>query len=169
MTRTDSGVSQNATPMSLRSTTTPLKSDLPIYPKEQGTMTDHLTLPAAPTAKAPDGSDVRVLLATDRAGMAHFEFAPGEVSPAIRHRTIDELWYFTSGRGRMWTSAGDDDGFDVHPGVAVRIPVGTSFQVASHGYSPLAAVGMTVPPWPGDGEAEVVEGPWEPTLEPGPH
>lgn len=129
---------------------------------------EHMTLPSPPTVSAPDGSDVRVLLNSRHGGMAHFEFPPGETSQAVRHRTVDELWYFVRGRGRMWTSAGADDGFDVHAGVCVSIPVGTLFQVRSFGFAPLAAIGATMPQWPGEGEAEFVTGPWEPTLEPGP-
>lgn len=130
---------------------------------------DRYVLPAEPTAKAPDGSDVRVLLDTRHGGLAHFEFPPGSISPAVRHRTVDELWYFMNGVGRMWTSSSEEQGFDVRPGTCVRIPVGTSFQVRSFGHEPLSAIGATMPPWPGNGEAEIVDGPWSPTLEPGPH
>lgn len=130
---------------------------------------NHMTLPSEPTAKAPDGSDVRVLLDSSHGGLAHFEFPPSATSPAIRHRTVDELWFFIQGRGQMWTSVGSKDGFDVYPGVCVSLPVGTSFQIRSFGHEPLAAVGATMPKWPGEGEAEVVSGPWEPTLQPGPH
>ena len=128
-----------------------------------------LDLPALPSAVAPDGSAVRVLLASPHGGLAHFEFPPGEVAPAVRHRTVDELWYFVSGRGEMWLSGESDETFDVHRDVCISIPVGTAFQVRSHGREPLAAIGATMPPWPGEGEAEIVEGPWVPTLEPGPH
>lgn len=102
--------------------------------------------------------------------MAHFRFPAGETTPAIRHRTVDELWYVLSGRGVMWTSDGEfPDGFPISPGTCVFIPVGTVFQVRTEDEAPLEAVGATMPPWPGDGEADVVVGPWEPTLEPGPH
>jgi mannose-6-phosphate isomerase-like protein (cupin superfamily) len=132
-------------------------------------MTEHMVLPSRPTATAPDGSDVRVLLSSRHGGLAHFEFPPKAISPAIRHRTVDEVWFFVHGRGRMWTSAGSSEGFDVFPGVCVAIPVGTSFQIRSFGHEPLAAVGATMPTWPGAGEAEIVRGPWGPTLTAGPH
>ena len=48
-------------------------------------------LPAAPTAVAPDGSDVRVLLELRGGGLAHFELGPGETSVAVRHRTVEEI------------------------------------------------------------------------------
>lgn len=33
--------------------------------------------------------------------------------------------------------------------------------------APLAALGGTMPPWPGEGEAYEVEGKWTPTVEAG--
>lgn len=134
-------------------------------------MTTRLVLPEEPTAIGPDGSDVRVLLDTPHGGLAHFTFPPGSVSPTVRHRTVDELWYFMSGAGRMWLStAGDSQGLVVAPGVCISIPVGTAFQVSVAPGDPLVAIGATMPPWPGLGEAEVgSDGPWTATLSSGPH
>ena len=126
-------------------------------------------LPAAPTAVAPDGSDVRVLLELRGGGLAHFELGPGETSVAVRHRTVEEIWYFTGGRGEMWRRAGDrSEVVDVGAETCLTIPVGTEFQFRSFGHEPLAAIGATMPPWPGSGEAVTVEGPWRPTVAPGP-
>jgi len=61
-------------------------------------------LPKAPDAKAPDGCDVRILLGLPRGTMAHFELASGLTSIAVTHRTVEEIWYFLSGRGQMWRS-----------------------------------------------------------------
>jgi mannose-6-phosphate isomerase-like protein (cupin superfamily) len=119
-------------------------------------------LPAEPDAVAPDGSAVRVLLALGGGSMAHFELAAGQTSLAVRHRTVEELWYFLGGRGEMWRR--DPDGREavdaVEPGVSLDIPLGTSFQFRALGAEPLRAVGVTMPPWPGDDEAELVDGPW---------
>ena len=52
----------------------------------------------------------------------------------------------------------------VEAGVCLTIPLGTHFQFRSFGYEPLAAIGATMPPWPGEGEATLVEGKWTPTL-----
>ena len=113
---------------------------------------------------APDGSDVRVLLGLETGGMAHFELPPGHTSAAITHQTVGEIWYFLSGRGEMWRKFGDaEETIDVFAGVSLTIPVGTRFQFRSSGFEPLAAIGVTMPPWPGKGEAEFVEGPWVPT------
>ena len=48
----------------------------------------------------------------------------------------------------------------VEPGMAITLPVGTHFQFRSTGPEALAAVGVTMPPWPGEGEAYLVPGPW---------
>jgi mannose-6-phosphate isomerase-like protein (cupin superfamily) len=124
---------------------------------------DSKRLPGEPDAIAPDGSAVRVLLAVERGSMAHFSLAPGQTSAAVVHRTVEELWYFLGGRGEMWLREGErSEVVEVERGVSVSIPVGTEFQFRSLGEDPLAAVGVTMPPWPGEGEAVVVEGPWDP-------
>jgi mannose-6-phosphate isomerase-like protein (cupin superfamily) len=53
---------------------------------------------------------------------------------------------------------------DVHAGMCITIPLGTHFQFRSSGDEPLAAVAVTMPPWPGEGEAVIVEGEWQPTV-----
>jgi len=127
-------------------------------------------LPDQRDAVAPDGSDVRVLLDFERGGLAHFELGPGETSVAVRHNTVEELWFFLGGRGEMWRkdAAGDETFVDVEPGVCIDIPLGVTFQFRSFGDEPLSAVGATMPRWPGAGEAVVSSGPWEPTVTPGP-
>jgi mannose-6-phosphate isomerase-like protein (cupin superfamily) len=130
-------------------------------------------LPATRDAVAPDGSDVRVLLAGTRGGLAHFELAAGETSVAVRHRTVEEIWCFLQGRGEMWRRLdGHEQTVEVRRGVCITIPVGTAFQFRATGEgereeAPLAAIGATMPPWPGAGEAVIVDGPWKPTLPPG--
>jgi mannose-6-phosphate isomerase-like protein (cupin superfamily) len=133
-------------------------------------MSDFMTkrLPVAPDATAPDGSDVRILLGLDGGNMAHFELAPGQTSVAVAHHTVEEIWYFLSGRGEMWRKLGDqEEVVPVDPGVCITILVGTHFQFCSFGYEPLAALGVAMPPWPGEGEAYKVEGKWTPTVEAG--
>ena len=122
-------------------------------------------LPVKRDEVAPDGSDVRVLLGLKGGGIAHFEIGPGQTSRAVTHNTVEEIWYFVNGRGEMWLKQGEhDDVFSVFPGVCLTIPLGTHFQFRSFGYEPLSAIGVTMPPWPGEGEAREVEGKWSPTL-----
>ena len=122
-------------------------------------------LGSQPDAIAPDGSEVRLLPQTGRGSMAHFALGPRQVSKAVAHRTIEEIWYFVAGRGRMWRRLGsDEEVVDVSPGVSITIPVGTHFQFRSDSDEALEAVAVTMPPWPGEGEAYQVEGHWEPRV-----
>lgn len=123
------------------------------------------SLPTEPDVVAPDGSDVRVLLAVARGSMAHFTLPPGAVSAAVEHRTVEELWYVLGGAGEMWRRYGGDQSVvPLATGVSVSIPVGTGFQFRSTGDEPLTIVGVTMPPWPGEQEAFAVAGPWEPNA-----
>jgi len=120
---------------------------------------------AAPDAIAPDGSEVRLLGSLPRGSTAAFRLAPNAVSKAVVHRTVDEIWYFTAGRGRMWCRLGDREEIaEAVPGVSVTIPTGTHFQFRCDGGEPLEAIAVTMPPWPGVSEALVVPGIWEPTV-----
>jgi mannose-6-phosphate isomerase-like protein (cupin superfamily) len=119
----------------------------------------------APDVIAPDGSEVRILCGVDRGGMALFSLPPGAVSKAVAHRTIEEVWYFVAGRGRMWRRLdGHEETVAVSAGTSISIPVGTRFQFRCDGPEPLVAVGATMPPWPGPDEAYVVDGPWAATV-----
>ncbi len=128
-----------------------------------------MQLPAVRVVVAPDGSDVRPLLGLDGGTMAHFALAPGQTSKAVVHRTVEEIWFIVSGRGQMWRRQdGTEAIVDLQPGVCLTIPLGTQFQFRCLGDVPLAAIGVTMPPWPGEGEAVVVPGPWPVTVGPMP-
>ena len=123
-------------------------------------------LPAGRDDVAPDGSDVRVLLKLKGGSMAHFELPAGQTSKAVTHRTVEEIWFFLSGRGEMWRSQqGQPETIvQVESGICLTIPSGTQFQFRSVGAEPLSALGITMPPWPGEGEAMMVRGKWEATV-----
>ena len=124
-------------------------------------------LPDAPDVTAPDGSDVRILCALAGGSLAHFTLAPGQVSRAVAHRTVEEIWYVVSGRGEMWRRLdARDEIVGLEPGVSLTIPRGTAFQFRALGAEALAAVAITMPPWPGDGEAYAVAGAWAATVSP---
>ncbi|HLW72113.1 MAG TPA: cupin domain-containing protein [Candidatus Binataceae bacterium] len=128
---------------------------------------DFLTarLPVKPSAIAPDGTDVRMLLQLNSGSLAHFELAPGKISHAVTHRTIEEIWYFLGGQGEMWRKQGDREQIvPIEAGVCTTIPSGTKFQFRSYGYAPLVVVVITIPPWPGGDEAYEVDGKWKPTV-----
>jgi mannose-6-phosphate isomerase-like protein (cupin superfamily) len=107
---------------------------------------------------APDGSHVRGLLrAGDRGGMAHFRLLPDQISDAVQHRHVDELWYVLAGSGEM--VLGEDGPFRLQRDVAVHVPPRTRFQFRAGGDG-LDVVGVTMPPWPGDDEALAAEPYW---------
>jgi mannose-6-phosphate isomerase-like protein (cupin superfamily) len=101
--------------------------------------------------------------------VAHFQLAAGKTSVAVTHRTVEEVWYVLRGRGQMWRQLlGQEEVVELSAGLCLTIPVGTRFQFRAFGPEPLAALAVTMPPWPGSGEATIVAGPWNPTVEPGP-
>jgi mannose-6-phosphate isomerase-like protein (cupin superfamily) len=124
-----------------------------------------IDLDQAVRVTAPDGSEVRVLCRTTRGSMAHFSLPSGAVSRAVAHRSVEEVWYFVSGQGRMWRKRHEEEEIvEVREGTSVSIEVGTQFQFRCDGREELAAVAVTMPPWPGEGEAYAVAGAWEPTV-----
>jgi mannose-6-phosphate isomerase-like protein (cupin superfamily) len=65
----------------------------------------------------------------------------------------------------MWRAGeAEEEIVGLRAGTCLTIPLGTRFQFRSFGPEPLAAIGVTMPPWPGEGEAVEVAGPWTPTV-----
>ena len=114
------------------------------------------------TVLAPDGSEIRELVQTSRGSMVHCALPPGGVSGPVAHRTVEEVWYFISGRGQVWRkSDGDETVVDVEPGVSLTIETGTRFQFRnSSPEEDLRFIITTMPPWPGPDEAYPVPGNW---------
>ena len=97
--------------------------------------------------------------------MAVFRLMPRAVSKAVAHRTVEEIWFFLGGRGEMWRKLdGQEEVVPVEPGVCITIPLGTWFQFRAFGIEPLTAIGVTMPPWPGEDEAYAVQGKWTAAL-----
>ena len=114
---------------------------------------------------APDGSAVRPLLGLSGGTVAEFELAPGQVSTAVTHRTVEEIWYILRGRGEIWRRQGTrDEVASLKPGVCLTIPLGTHFQFRALGEGALTVLAITMPPWPGADEASAAAGPWMPTV-----
>jgi len=123
-----------------------------------------MRLPPTPTVVAPDGSDVRVLLSLQGGSMAHFELAAGQVARAVVHKSVEEVWFVVAGRGEMWRRQdGREETVPLEPGVCLTIPAGTHFQFRASAHEGVGVVAVTMPPWPGEGEAMFVRGPWEAT------
>ena len=110
---------------------------------------------------APDGSEIRPLLRTGGASLGLCRLAPGRVSRAIRHRTVEELWYVLGGTGRVWRKHGEvEEVTSVNAGAALAIAREASFQFRASGNGPLTFLTATVPAWPGPDEAVEVPGIW---------
>lgn len=120
---------------------------------------------AATLVAAPDGSAVSILCATARGSMISFALPPGAVSKAVAHKTVEEIWYVVAGAGRLWRAQdGAEKIVALAPGLSLTVPVGTRFQFRNDGDAPLQIVAVTMPPWPGDGEAFATNGPWNATI-----
>lgn len=111
-----------------------------------------------PDTIAPDGSEIRYLeLGAAGASLVEVRLPAGGVSRPVRHRTVEEIWYFLEGSGRVWLRApdGDERRDEVSRGSTVVIPTGWAFQFSA-GDGGLRFLCYTTPPWPGVGEAEML-------------
>jgi len=108
---------------------------------------------------APDGSEIyfRVLDA-ERASLVEVILAPGRTSRPVRHRTVEEIWYFLAGSGEVWLRSPDgaNTTHRLGQGSTVTIPTNWDFQFRSDGVDPLRFLCFTIPPWPGNDEAILV-------------
>jgi mannose-6-phosphate isomerase-like protein (cupin superfamily) len=122
---------------------------------------DTTKLSIEPSYLAPDGSEIRLLPNVRGGGLSHCTLPAGGVSQAVKHKTVDEIWYFLEGEGQVWRKLGEDDRtVDVHPGIALTIPVGTHFQFRANDSHSLRFLIATIPIWPGEDEADKVENYW---------
>lgn len=117
----------------------------------------------AADTRAPDGSEIRILVdaahGATRASAVDVRLPAGGVSRPVRHRTVEEIWLITAGRGRVWRCppGGHAAPVDVREGDALAIPIGFSFQFAAAPDCELRLACFTTPPWPGSDEAEPAE------------
>lgn len=122
-------------------------------------------LPADKTIDAADGTEVRLLTGVAGGGMAHFRLPSGRIAHAVIHRTVEEIWYVLSGKGRIWRKLGThEEVTELVPGTAITLPAGTHFQFRNDGTHDLDVLGITMPPWPGADEAVMIDGPWTPSA-----
>jgi mannose-6-phosphate isomerase-like protein (cupin superfamily) len=112
-----------------------------------------------PDAIAPDGSEIHLLATTTRASVCEVRLRAGAVSRPLYHRSVEEIWYVTEGRGRVWRCPPDSEAepIDVAPGDTLVIPTGWRFQFGAAPDSALRFLCVTSPPWPGPEEAQPAE------------
>lgn len=111
---------------------------------------------------APDGSQIQLRHRLTGGSMVYCMLPAGEITQAVRHRSVEELWYIVAGRGQLWRKQGDHaQVVDLLPGMSLTIPLGTDFQFRALGEETLGLVICTLPPWPGEDEAIPVAGLWD--------
>ncbi len=118
---------------------------------------DHARRADAPDARAPDGSEIRLLVAHEGTSACEVLLPAGGVSIPVRHRTVQEIWYFLEGEGEVWRQAPGREARAVRvgPGSSLTIPLGCRFQFRNTGSGDLRFLCVTTPPWPGEEEAIV--------------
>lgn len=120
---------------------------------------------SAPDGRSPAGAEIRHLIDGETGTMIHSTVPPGQVNRATVHATVSEFWHVLSGRGEIWRRDGaGEETTALEAGVSIDIPVGTAFQYRCTGADPLRFLCISMPRWPGDAEATVIEGPWKPTA-----
>ncbi len=130
---------------------------------------------AAPDTFAPDGSEIRYLIAAEqaaaRASLVEVRLPAGQASRPVRHRSVEEIWYVLEGRGEVWRCPSEADpasvpAVEVRPGDALVIPTRGRCQFRASVAAPLRFLCYTSPPWPADDEAQPAErgGLGEPTV-----
>lgn len=123
------------------------------------------TLPEHPDAKSPAGADIRYLMDGDTGNMIHSTVPPRQINRATVHATVSEFWYVLEGHGEIWRDNGVASGVTVLvPGTSIDIPVGTSFQYRNVTDVDLTFICVSMPRWPGDSEATIIKGIWQPTI-----
>ena len=110
--------------------------------------------PDSPDTIAPDGSLIGLLAAGERGSMVHCTLPAAMVTRAVRHRSVEEVWFVLAGSGVL---ALGDEQLALRRGVSVVIPPRTPFQFRA-GQAGLELVIVTMPPWPGADEAEPATG-----------
>jgi mannose-6-phosphate isomerase-like protein (cupin superfamily) len=112
-----------------------------------------------PDAIAPDGSEIYFLVGdARRASLVEVRLGAGQTTKAMRHRTVEEIWYVLAGEGRVWQQCPGEaaEVKDVSPGSVLTIRTGCGFQFQAAPRTQLRFLCYTSPPWPGDQEAEAV-------------
>jgi len=95
-----------------------------------------------------DGSTVRELAGpsspTRNQTLAEATVAPGDETAEHYHRRSEELYYFTSGAGRMRLGEAE---LEVGAGDCVLIPPGTPHKMWNAGAAPLVLLCCSAPPY----------------------
>ena len=111
-------------------------------------------LPVDPTHIAPDGSQIRELPECEKGGLSQCILPANAKSTAVKHKTVDEVWYVVSGKGELSL---DSERINLIPGRGILIEAGSPFQFRNLSDEPLEIMISTMPKWPGPDEAILLE------------
>ncbi len=119
-----------------------------------------------PDVTAPDGSEIRLLIdqrhQASAASMVEVTLPAGQVSRPVWHQRVEEVWYVLQGQGEVWRCPPNADPafyapVSVKPGDSLVVPPRWRFQFSASDAEELRFLCFTVPPWPGDDEAQPAE------------
>lgn len=115
---------------------------------------------------APDGSEIRELSKVSGGSLCHCTLPPKHITRPVKHKTIEEIWYCVSGRGKVWRKprSGKSQIVTLRPGQSLTVPRQTAFQFRNDDSAPLVFLIATIPPWPSDQEALAAPGFWDPVI-----
>lgn len=124
--------------------------------------TEPIQLKDKPDYYAPDGSKIYLLVNGSKGGLCQCILPVGQTSLAVRHKTVEELWFFIEGLGEVYREGiNNNKPVTVGPGTSLVIPAHTTFQFRNTGQVALKFIIATIPPWPGPSEADTdVKGFW---------
>ncbi len=103
----------------------------------------------------------------NNASLSLCQLEQGKTTVAQRHRTVEEIWFFISGKGEIWLKqeqiekskeVSKEETKIVKKNTCITIPANTHFQLRNTSDEPLIIVVTTAPPWPGKQENLKVEG-----------
>lgn len=119
-----------------------------------------------PDVTAPDGSEIRLLIdqrhQASAASMVEVTLPAGQISRPVWHQKVEEVWYVLQGHGEVWRCPPNADPalnapVAVKSGDSLVIPPRWRFQFSASNAEELRFLCFTVPPWPGDDEAQPAE------------
>jgi len=102
--------------------------------------------------------------------MIHSTVPPGRWAALAASGPSTNIGMSSRVEGEIWRRAPDgrESVTRLIAGVCVDIPLGTAFQYRCTGNVPLVFTCTSLPPWPGDDEAMIVDGPWVTRVDPEP-
>jgi len=110
---------------------------------------------------APDGSKIFLLPSLKGGGTCICELPAYQTTQAVKHKTVEEIWFFLSGEGEVWRKMNSkEEVLKVSKDISITIPLGCHFQFRNTGGEPLRFIIVTMPSWPGENEAVEVENYW---------